>query len=295
MKLVLRSSLALAPVAGSRHFGQILVLALCAISLAFAQWALPKPMSLWRWFDVLAEGGVAGLLALWLWQLRASRPAGRVTTWLCLGLSGLLLGAWADWMDEFWKVPRELWALHHLEGGLQLLGLLGLSWGLQLWRQEQLALNQLRAGRERAYREHSQVDGLTQLGDGAYLLDQLRQGQAQGRSQALLMLGWADLDRLAREQGLAEAERVLLATGPLLLLGLRPGDLLCRYGKDCFVALPGTPDARLGEDLAALLQAYVHPCASGERLRLRPRLAQASLAPGADAEALLLQLLERGR
>ncbi len=322
MKVVLpRPPLLLAPVAGSRHFGHALLLAMAVVTWAFGYWAVAKPTSIWRWIDILSETSIVAMLALWLVQLRASRPAGRVTTWLCLGLSGMLLGGWADLMDEFWKFPREFTLLMGMESTFHVVGMTGLTFGLHLWRQEQLALNALRAGRERGYREHAQIDGLTQLGDGAYLLDQIRRqqdlarpgavtgsttgigagtgagkGTGTGTGTMLVMLGWQDLAALARQRGLAEADRLLQATGPLLLLQLRGGDLLCRYAADRFVALLPDADSALPGDLLAALSSHVHPCADGRtRARLSACMASASLDPHEDAEAQLLRLLERLR
>lgn len=297
MKLVLpRPPLVLAPVAGSRHFGHGLMLMMCGITWLFAHWAVAKPVTAWRWIDILSESLVVGMLSLWLVQLRASRPGGRVTTWLCLGLSGMLMGGWSDLMDEFWKLPRDYSLLLGMESAFQLIGMMGLTWGLHLWRQEQLALNALRSGRERGYREHAQIDRLTQLGDGAYLLDQLRQQQHRGEPTLLVMLGWSDLTSLSRQHGLAEADRLLQATGALLLLQLRPGDLLCRYAADRFVALLPQADRALPQDLLAAMNAHVHPCVDGRtRARLEARMAQSMLDPALDAEAQLLRLVEQLR
>ncbi|WP_377158472.1 GGDEF domain-containing protein [Roseateles sp. UC29_93] len=309
MKVVLpRPPLVLAPVAGSRHFGHALLLAMAGITWAFGYWAVAKPMAIWRWIDLVSETSIVAMLALWLVQLRASRPAGRVTTWLCLGLSGMLLGGWADLMDEFWKFPREFTLLMGMESTFHVIGMTGLTFGLHLWRQEQLALNALRAGRERGYREHTQIDGLTQLGDGAYLLDQIRRQQDLARASnatsagtaavgtTLVMLGWLDLSTLARQHGLAEADRLLQATGPLLLLQLRGGDLLCRYAADRFVAVLPDADSALPGDLLGALSSHVHPCADGRtRARLSARMASAALDPQEDAETQLLRLLERLR
>ncbi|SEK79728.1 Diguanylate cyclase, GGDEF domain [Roseateles sp. YR242] len=297
MKLVLpRPPLVLAPVAGSRHFGHALMLMMCGITWLFAWWAAAKPTELWRWIDILSESLVVAMLSLWLMQLRASRPAGRVTTWLCLGLSGMLLGGWADLMDEFWKFPREFTLLLGMESSFHLIGMMGLTWGLHLWRQEQLALNALRCGRERAYREHDQIDRLTQLGDGAYLLDQLRWQQRRAEPATLVMLGWSDLAALSRQHGLAEADRLLQATGPLLLLQLRPGDLLCRYAADRFVALLPGADRAMPGDLLAAMSAHVHPCTDGQtRARLQARMAHTRLDDHLDAETQLLRLVEQLR
>lgn len=300
MKLVLpRPPLALAPVAGSRHFGHGLLLAMSGITWLFAHWAQAKPWALWSGVDIASESAVVLMLALWLTQLRAARPGGPTTTWLCLGLAGMLLGGWSDLMDEFWKLPREYTLLHGMESALHLVGMTALTRGLQLWRREQLALNARRQGRERGYRDHEQLDGLTQLGDAAYLTQQLRQQQRQGQPAQLVMLGFDDVAGLARRQGLAESDRLLRHAGQLLLLQLRPGDLLCRYAADRFVALlpadASTSPAHMPADLHALLSSHVHACANGQRERLPARMAQATLHPQEDPEAQLLRLLERLR
>jgi len=46
-----------------------------------------KSVSEWVWLDIIGEGGSALLALIWLGLVLKSRPAGRVTQYLALGLS----------------------------------------------------------------------------------------------------------------------------------------------------------------------------------------------------------------
>lgn len=232
---------AFAPVLGVGHFGHALALALALQLLAFALAADAKPVMQWSGTDIAGEGSLVAMAAVWLAQLRASRPGGRVTDWLCVGLAGLLLGQWADLLDEFWRLPKAVVWDNVLESTLLPLGALCLTIGLHHWRLEQRALGEQLVKRERLFREHRSVDAVTQLGDAGYMAAQIAIEQQQGRPGALVMLALEDgvgegagegagtLAGIAREHGLAEADRLLQALTHLLLLNLRAQDLLCRY------------------------------------------------------------------
>jgi diguanylate cyclase (GGDEF)-like protein len=262
--------LRLAPVLGQAHFGQGLVALMAALLAAFVHLGAPKAPELWRWIDVVGEGGLGVMAGVWLVQLRASRPAGRVTNLLCLGLSFLLLGQWVDVLDEFWSLPKTAYWDNWLESTLVPLGTLLLTLGLHHARQEQLALTEALLKRERLFREHRSLDGVTQLGDAAYMAAQITVEQRWRRRAGLVMLRIADFETLAREHGLAEADRCLQAASHLLLLNLSPNDLLCRYGADRFcVLLPGAGAAEAhdqAQHLAAALSGLAHHTRRGERL-----------------------------
>lgn len=282
-----------APVLGTTHFGHGLALAMAALLCAFASTGAAKP--LWVWFDIAGEGGLAVLAAIWLAQLRSSRPAGRVTDLLSVGLAGVLLGQWVDLLDEFWKLPTAVVWDNALESTLNPLGALLLTWGLHHWRAEQRRLSEQLVKRERLFREHRSFDRTTELGDAAYMQAQLATEQRDGRPAAVLMLAVDGFSAVARDEGLAEADRLLRALAQLLLLNLRSGDLLCRYAADRFcVLLPGA-DAAGGEreaaHLARALGSLAHPCASGRRIQLRGLGVAAAL----DARAPEAQLLDLAR
>lgn len=283
-------------VCGLRHFGHLLALALAGITLLYAEHAQAKPMAIWHGLDLLSESAVVGVLATWLVQVRASRPEGRVTSLLCLGLAGLLAGAWCDLMDEFWKLPPARGGLWGLESGLNLLGMGLLTWGLQQWRGEQLVLNEQQRRRERQVREHRLVDPLTQLGDAAYMVAQLQRERAARRPGQLLMLAWPGLEAVQRTQGLTAAERLLQEASQLLLLHLQADELLCRYaGPQLLVLLPGASPADGASRADKLWQALDLWLASrgvGETL---PAPVSAEVLGPLPPDALLLDLLRRQR
>ncbi|MEK8047775.1 GGDEF domain-containing protein [Ideonella margarita] len=280
-------------VGGLRHFGHLLALGLAGITLLYAEHAVAKPVAAWHLIDLLSEGLAVVMLGVWLVQLRASRPEGHVTTLLCLGLASLLAGSWADLMDEFWKVPHQVVWLWGLESSLNLLGMGLLTWGLQQWRGEQLALNQQQQRRERLFREHRSVDALTQLGDASYMQAQLLRERAAGHPGQLLMLAWPGLEAVQREHGLVAAEKLLQEAAQMLLLYLQPDELLCRYAaQHWLVLLPERSGPAARERSALLLQAL--------QLFAQARAPKAPPPQGVSAEvlspllpdALMLSLLQ---
>ncbi|WP_082679809.1 GGDEF domain-containing protein [Paucibacter sp. KCTC 42545] len=284
----------LAPVLGLSHIAHLLALPMAALLWAFANLGEFKPLAQWRWVDIVGEGGMGVMAGVWLFQLRLSRPGGRVTDLLCLGLAAILLGQWVDLLDEFWRLPKAIVWDNWLESTLVPLGALLLTLGLHHWRQEQRALTEQLLKRERLFREHRSMDGITQLGDANYLQAQIALEQGMRRPGALLMLSLKGFDSVARELGLAEADRLLQAVSHLLLLNLHPDDLLCRYAADRFcVLMPGSDGqaARLqAEHLRQALSSLAHHSRSGQRLQLSGQSAWAEMSLSRPPEQQLLAL-----
>ncbi|MFG6428564.1 GGDEF domain-containing protein [Roseateles sp. LYH14W] len=276
-------------------FYPALSLLLGALTLAFATFGELKPLAEWHWTDVLAEGGMALMVGVWLVYVRGSRPAGRVTAWLVLGLAAMLVGEWVDALDEIWRLPKAMVWDNALEA-LTPLGMALLTVGLHFWRQEQRVLSRQLAQRERFTRDHRAVDRVTQLADAGYMAGQIQLERGLGRAGCVLMLGFEGFDRLTREHGLQTADRALEATGLTLLLNLRPGDLLCRYAGDRFVVLLpdcGAADGeRLADELKAALARLNFNGRDGQRLRLPVRAALRATAGTQPPEQLLLDLLQ---
>lgn len=257
-----------------------------------------KPMAEWVWLDIIGEGGSAFLALAWLGLILKSRPAGRVTTLLALGLGCVFFSWWVDALDEFIRLPDETLWDSWLESAPMPIGLLLLTVGLYHWHHEQLAISAQMEKRERLFREHRWFDKLTPLGAADYLREQIQLSlQHSKREQQPLSLVAVDLDNFAalnQRYGHAEGDDVLQALTQLLLLNLRRQDLLCRLAGDRFVVLLSNTGEAQARQLANELQLAVAHLAHksrqhGERLHLQASVAVV-MAHDEDAESLLLRL-----
>ncbi|MDD0841261.1 GGDEF domain-containing protein [Pseudomonas sp. Gutcm_11s] len=257
-----------------------------------------KPLGDWVWLDILGEGGSALLCLVWLGLLLNSRPAGRVTNLLALGLGLVFFSWWVDCLDEFIAIPDVITWDHWMESVPMPIGLLLLTLGLYHWHLEQRAISAQMEKRERLFREHRLFDKLTPLGAADYLRRQLELGlQESVREQQPLSLVMIDLDgfdAINQRYGHAEGDRVLQAVPQLLLLNLRQQDLLCRLAGDRFVALlPNTGEtvaAQIAAELAEAVRHLAHRSRQhGERIQLRASVAQV-MAMQESAESLLQRL-----
>lgn len=257
-----------------------------------------KPMSDWVWLDILGEGGSALLCLVWLGLVLKSRPAGRVTNFLAIGLGLVFLSWWVDALDEFILLPDSISWDHWLESAPMPLGLVLLTLGIYHWHREQLAISAQMEKRERLFREHLLFDKLTPLNTADYLRRQLQQSLVEARTEqqplSLVILDLDDFSQINRLHGHAEGDRVLQALTQLLLLNLRHRDLLCRLAGDRFVVLLPNTGAREAQLLAEELRlAVAHLAykarAHGERLQLQASTA-AVMALQDDADGLLQRL-----
>ena len=266
--------------------------ALCVFLALYAGAGTLKPHQLWHWMDIVGEGGTAVMAGVWFLFTLSSRPRGRVTRLLAGGLCAIMLGCWADCLDEFFAIAKDQVWDNWLEA-LMPLGMLILTVGMYHWRQEQFGLNQHLRKRERLFREHRAFDRITQLANADYLRSQIRLEQARrpGQECALVLLDIDAFHRINREFGQHEGDRALQAVGHMLLLNLRNDDLLCRYAGDRFAIL--MPDT--GADAAAALAR--HLCAMVAQMRhyagaapLRLSLRQACALADRAPDALLAEL-----
>lgn len=227
---------------------------------------VPKSAAEIDWLDVVGEGGTALALAIWMLLILGSRPAGRVTDLLTLGLGFMFLAMWQDSLDEFIRLPAEqLWD-HWLESGAMPIGVALLTYGLVHWHREQLSINQQLRKRERLFREHRFIDNLTQLGRVGYLRQQLQEclETVTPDPVQLLMLDINNFAAFNRLYGHQEGDCLLHELAELLLLNLRQQDLLCRYAADRFaILLPNTDEVggqRLAHELGQAVRhfAYKH-------------------------------------
>jgi len=269
----------------------LLVSVLC--TAVYGSLGVAKAMDQWKWMDIVGEGGTAIMSALWALLILGSRPGGRVTTLLAGGLVAIMLGTWADCLDEFFSIPAEYYWDNWLEA-LTPLGMLALTAGLYFWRQEQFSLNEHMQKRERLFRDHRSFDRITQLANADYLRKQIRLEQKHHpECEAALVL--LDIDRfhlVNREHGQREGDRLLQAITHLLLLNLKPQDLLCRYAGDRFaILMPMTTRAQASWaalHLQQVVDMLAHHTRSGGRIHVTARSVCAPL--GTDADSLLAEL-----
>ncbi len=253
------------------------------------------PVVQWDLVDIASEGGTAMLAALWCLLVLSSRPDGVVTRLLAGGLASIMLGSWADCLDEVFDVEKTAMWDNVLEALLPL-GMLILTVGMVYWRREQATLSDHMRKRERLFRNHRPFDRITQLADAAYLRAQLQiESKRDDAGGSLVLFDIDAFHRINREHGQAEGDRVLQAVAHMLLLNLRNDDLLCRYAGDRFAVLMpglGEPEARAAADhLCRMVSSMRHHAAGGRvAITLRHGCAPARGAPDALLADLCRQM-----
>lgn len=232
-------------------------------SLAIADLKLPAEIN---WLDVLSEGGAAVLALVWLILILHSRPGGRVTQYLSLGLSGIFLAGFQDLLDEFIHFPDTVLWDHWIESGCMPIGLVLLTLGIYHWHKEQLSINEQLRKRERLFREHRSVDFTTNLSGADYLRKQLTQALPEHRNAtntlALLFIDVDNFSEINRRYGHQQGDHLLQSLCELILLNIRRSDLLCRYAGDRFaLILPNTGRVtaeNIAHEISMLVQHFAY-------------------------------------
>ena len=273
----------------SLHRGSLIALLVMANLVVLANLASGdlKTVSELVWLDIAGEGGAALLALLWIGLILNSRPTGRVTRLLVTGLSTLFLAYWQDLMDEFIQLPSAVMWDHWLESGAMPLGMLLLTLGIYHWHREQQAISAQLQKRERVFREHRSLDGLTPLSGPRDLREQLAMELLkQDQPLSLVMLDLHCFDHSRRLLGPHDSDRLLREVAEVLLLNLRQQDLLCRYAGDRFaVVLPRTGRQEAESLTRELEQAVRHFAFKTQRGITHPVAIMAGLAVAHDEDA----------
>jgi len=244
-----------------------------------------------KWLDVVAEGGTTILALFWLVLLLRSRPAGRVTLLLALGLSCFVFSWWMDFVDEFIKIPDGVFWDNWLESMPIPVGLALLTLGIFHWHKEELAISAQMVKRERVFREHRLFDALIPLGGADYLREQvklaLKDARISQQPLSLVVIDINDFNGINQRFGQPEGDQVLQSITQLLLLNLRGQDLLCRLAGDRFVAVLSNTNPHDAEVIALELQQAIANLAykttkQGLRIHLS---ASTAVTVGIDEEA----------
>ncbi|MEL7312622.1 MAG: GGDEF domain-containing protein [Pseudomonadota bacterium] len=266
----------------------------------FNLWGEPKSSSAISWLDVVSELGMAALAIFWLAMLVRSRPGGRVTRLLALGLCGIVFSWTVDVIDEFIRLPKDLVWQPWLESLPIPVALICLSLGIYHWHEEQLAITRQRAKRERFFRDHTLFDDLAAVGTATYLREQIRLAVADAARDsqpvALVAIDLLDFEHIHRIHGPQVSDDVIQTVCELLVMNLRQSDLICRLAGDRFVVvMPNTNEyqarivAAQFED--AVLSLAYKPGTDHERLFLRAAVA-VTMGQTDDSDVLIRNLNE---
>lgn len=205
------------------------------------------------WLDIATEGALFVLSMCWLMVIVSARPSGRVTNLLVVGLASYCLGCYLDLLDEVFIV-KTLPVYNWFEKMPTPIGLLILTCGLWLWRDEQTVVNRQLQTREQFYRQHHLTDGLTLLNDAKAFEHHLVKQLAQQQPFGLIMLDIDYFHQYNQLQGAEEGDRLLSDVAQWLSTQLRSQDLVCRYAGDRFIILLNGAIAPLASTMAEQLQ-----------------------------------------
>lgn len=215
-------------------------LLLAAMTVAATAAALaqgePKRWEAIEWIDVLGESTVFAASLLWLRLILGWRPEGRVTDWLALGLASLAFGFYMDVLDELVSLGGSLWG-ESLESIFTPAGMLLLTYGIFLLRDEQEVLSRQQRGREEGHRDHREIDVVTDLYDAQYLRCRLEEEIAAARPTTLWMIDLDRFEAVNRSFGFRVGDRVLNRVAQVVLAVAPPDALVCRYAGDRFAVL----------------------------------------------------------
>lgn len=253
-----------------------------------------KPWQDIAWLDILGEGGIVLMTLSWIGALLISRPAGKVTTYLVLGLGLFMFSATLDLLDEWLMQPSQPW-LSWIESLPAPIGMLLTSLGLYHWHQEQYVLNKQLRRREAHFREYDKVCPVTGLYTAEYLKSAL-DDYLENTSVQPLLLGAIDIRDFAHfnsQFGFTEGDRLLKEISELLLMNCRLNDVVCRYAGDCFMVLMPATSMTQGQELINQINASLKYCAfkvEGEKQAKFQSVTTALVAANASDSAASLTL-----
>ncbi len=266
------------------------ILLSCAtlLSLCLLQAQL-KPSADIDWLDITTEGALLLLGLSWLVLVLSARPGGRVTQLLLIGLLGYSLGCYMDLLDEFFindSLPSWFNLMEKLPTPI---GLVTLTFGLWLWREEQTTINEQLRTREQFYRQHQLVDHLTQLCDARAMRHQLEQHLAQPHAIALIMIDLDNFTQINHQRGFTQGDQLLTNVAQMLASQLRSQDLVCRYAGDRFVIMLSQCSQVFAEAMAQELVNAITPlgCQASQAICFT---ANNNAQPSLNAEQLIEQV-----
>lgn len=223
-----------------------LILGLCLIQ------AETKISNTIDWLDVATEGALLLLGLSWLALVLQARPDGKVTQLLIFGLLGYSLGCYMDLLDEFFinqSLPPWFAFFEKLPTPI---GLLTLTCGLWLWREEQITINEQLRTREQFFRQHKLVDRVTKIYDARAIRHQIVLNR--NNAVSLIMIDIDNFAEINQRDGFNQGDKLLTNVAQMLTCQLRAQDLVCRFAGDRFIILLPHCSASFSQAMAAELQ-----------------------------------------
>ena len=209
-------------------------------------------------FDALGEGGITLMTLIWIFFILVSRPAGRVTNLLFIGLLFTHVSMLMDFLDEFLFYPEQFAWLSGIESLPAPFGMIIMSIALYHWHQEQTAINNQLRRTERFYREHSLTDFVTGLYSADYMKNHIKHeilsAQKHNTSFALVMFDIRHFSQINQQFGFAHGDTLLREVAQIILMNMRDGDLACRYAGDRFIALMPHTDEKTACEIATQIK-----------------------------------------
>lgn len=187
--------------------------------------------------DILGEGSIVFLTLAWILAALASRPPGRVTCLLTIGLGFFLFSVSLDFLDEFFHYPEEAYWISMIESYPASVGMVVMTAALYQWHLEQRALNLQLRRREWDFRDHDAIDPITQLYRAEYWKAQIYRLQHADKSAVLAIIDINNFSLFNQKHGYTEGDRYLHDIAQLVIMNLRQQDLACRYAGDRFAIL----------------------------------------------------------
>jgi diguanylate cyclase (GGDEF)-like protein len=212
--------------------GVVNVAALLALSFGNA-----KPFGVISGLDVVGEGSIVLLTLAWMLAALASRPPGKVTLLLMVGLGCFLFSVSLDFLDEFLTYPDNAHWISMIESYPAALGMLIMTGALYQWHLEQRALNLQLRRREWDCRDHQDIDAITQLYRAEYWKNQIHKLQQNGLTSVVAIIDINGFSAFNLRYGQREGDRYLHEVAQLIVMNLREQDLVCRYAGDRFAIL----------------------------------------------------------
>jgi diguanylate cyclase (GGDEF)-like protein len=213
-----------------------------------------KPKGEIDWLDAIGEGGITLMTLIWIFFTLVSRPSGRVTNLLFIGLTLTHVSMLLDFLDEFLLYPQEWTWLTTVESLPAPFGMIMMSVALYHWHQEQNAINIQLRRTERFYREHSLIDFITGLYSADYMKNQIdlevNSAKNLDSSFSLMMFDVQGFSRFNQCYGFENGDILLREIAQLITMNIRDGDLACRYASDKFIVLMPNTHKKIAEEIA---------------------------------------------